>query len=161
MRRLTISGHACAETLALLVAMAWADKKLDENEQRGVREAANVLNLPRELRDRVDALLDAPRPVEELLFEPLSPRERAFAFVAAAWMAGLDEDVHAEERALLEKAQFALGLSDERADELRRIADELPPELRKSENWAQHLPHLLRAIPKHMEHDDGLELEVL
>ena len=30
MKRLTISGHACTETLALLITIAWADGRLEE-----------------------------------------------------------------------------------------------------------------------------------
>ena len=45
MKRLTISADACTETLALLIAMAWADGRLDDKEKEGVRAASEVFNL--------------------------------------------------------------------------------------------------------------------
>jgi hypothetical protein len=60
MRQLTLRMDACVETLALLIAMAWADGKLEAREKEGVRGAASVLNLTKELRERLDTLLDKP-----------------------------------------------------------------------------------------------------
>src|SRR5262249_31442156 len=103
MKRLTISGDACTETLAILIAVAWADGRLDEQEKAGVRGAAQVLNLTKVLRDRVDLLLEKPAKLSELLLDPLSQRERAFAYVAAAWMAHVDGTVDPKEQALLDE----------------------------------------------------------
>src|SRR5262245_17376170 len=90
MQRLTISVHACTETLGLLVAMAWADGRLDDNEKAGVRGAAQVFNLSKDSRDHLDTLLaEAPAGVDASV-DKLSARDRAFAFVAAAWMAHVD-----------------------------------------------------------------------
>src|SRR5581483_5235056 len=57
MKRLTIGVGACTEILALLIAIAWADDELKDEEKEGVRGAAVVLNLPKELRDRLEAML--------------------------------------------------------------------------------------------------------
>ena len=78
--RLTISSDACIETLAVLITMAWADGRLDDHEKEGVRAAASVLNLTKELRDRLDQLLQKPISVDELLVDGLSPRDKAFAY---------------------------------------------------------------------------------
>src|SRR3954469_1546298 len=104
MKRLTIGGDACTETLAPLITMAWADGRLDEKEKASVLAAAEVFNLTKELRDRLDQIIEKPMPVEELLVEGLSARDKAFAFVAAAWMSGVDADVDEKEQQLLEKA---------------------------------------------------------
>ena len=150
-QRLTISGHACTETLALLIAVAWADGRLDEKEKEGVRAAARVLNLTKELRDRVDKLVDSPLPIDQLLFETMSARERAFAFVAATWMARVDETVDPKEEALLDQLATTLELARDRQTELRGIAEDLGPMPESSDGWAQEVLKLFKAIPPRLE----------
>ena len=127
MKRLTIGADACTETLALLITMAWADGRLDDNEKAGVLAAAEVFNLTKELRERLDQILQKPMPVEELLVENLSARDKAFAFVAAVWMSGVDSEVDEKEKQLLVKAAELLGLSPARKTELELIARDLEP----------------------------------
>src|SRR5579863_8144548 len=100
MRRLTISCHACVETLAMLVTMAWADGRLEASERAGVLGAASALNLSKALRDRLIEVVEHPVPIDQILFDTLSTRDRAFAYVAAAWMAGVDDDVDPKEEEL-------------------------------------------------------------
>jgi uncharacterized membrane protein YebE (DUF533 family) len=154
MKRLTISADACTETLALLITMAWADGRLDDNEKAGVRAASDVFNLTKELRDRLDQLLEKPMPLEELLVDELSARDKAFAFVAAAWMSGLDDDVDPKEQQLLDKLAELLQMSADRKLELVRIARDLEP-LRKGEesSWATEVVALFKAIPQRLEGD--------
>jgi uncharacterized membrane protein YebE (DUF533 family) len=154
MKRLTISADACTEALALLIAMAWADGRLDDREKQGVRAAASVFNLTKELRDRIDHLLEKPIPVDELLVDSLGQRDRAFLYVAAAWMSGVDDEVDPKEQALLDKAGALLGLADARRDELAQIARDLPS--RKDRAWAEEIGQLFRAIPQRLE-GDGTE----
>jgi uncharacterized membrane protein YebE (DUF533 family) len=150
-QRLTISGHACTETLALLIAVAWADGRLDDKEKEGVRAAAKVLNLTKELRDRIDRLLDRPLPVDQLLFDTMSARERAFAFVAASWMARVDESLDPKEEALLDELATTLELSKEREAELLEIATDLGPRSEATDGWAQEVVTLFKAIPPRLE----------
>ena len=91
MRRLTIQVSACMEAMGVLIQMAWADGRLDDREKDGVRGAAQVLNLPADFRARLEQQLAAPGSLDDLNLEKLTTRERAFAFVAAAWMAHVDE----------------------------------------------------------------------
>ncbi len=161
MKRLTISVHACVETLALLVAMAWADGRLEESERAGVLGAAGVLNLSRDLRARLDTVLEKPVPVEQILFDTLSPRDRAFAYVAAAWMSGVDEDVDPKEEELLDRTASLLGLSATRRAELDRIARELEPPAEGGRKWASELERLFRAIPQRLEQGDLEDVEVV
>lgn len=157
MKRLTISGDACTETLALLIMMAWADGRLDDKEKEGVRAAAGVLNLTKELRARLDQLLDKPMTVDELLVEALTPKDKAFAFVAARWMAGIDEDVDPKEEELLEKVASVFGFDGDRKAELVRIAKDLPP--RGERSWQDDIVTLFRAIPARLEGDgEGIEV---
>jgi uncharacterized membrane protein YebE (DUF533 family) len=161
MKRLTISVHACVETLAMLVAMAWADGRLEDRERAGVRAAAGVLNLNKDLRARIDDILKKPVPVDQILFDTLSPKDRAFAYVAAAWMSGVDEDVDPKEEELLDRAASLLGLSPARKSELERIARDLPPPPEGGRNWAAEIERLFRAIPPRLEDADPEDFEVV
>jgi uncharacterized membrane protein YebE (DUF533 family) len=158
MKRLTISADACTETLALLITMAWADGRLDDKEKEGVRAAAGVFNLSKELRDRLDQLLQKPMPIDELLVESLGPRDRAFAFVAASWMAGIDDDVDPKEQAILDRAAELLGLTAERKAELAGVSKDLAR--KKERSWSQELVSLFRAIPQRLEGDGSESFEV-
>jgi uncharacterized membrane protein YebE (DUF533 family) len=158
MKRLTIGADACTETLALLITMAWADGRLDDNERASVLAAAEVFNLTKELRDRLDQILEKPMPVEELLVENLSARDKSFAFVAAAWMSGVDSEVDEKEQQLLDKAADLLGLDAARKKELLQIARDLEP-LRKGDGgWTTEIVSLFKAIPARLEGDGDFEV---
>ncbi|MBX3258343.1 MAG: TerB family tellurite resistance protein [Labilithrix sp.] len=160
MKRLTISGDACIETLALLITMAWADGRLDDQEREGVRAAASVFNLTKELRERLDQLLEKPIGIDELLVDELSARDKAFAYVAAAWLAGVDDNVHAKEEELLGKLGLLLGFTDERRNELARIARDLEPLRKAGTSWATEIVALFKAIPSRLEGDGTENYEV-
>lgn len=153
-KRLTISPDACTETLAVLITMAWADGQLEESEKEGVRAAASVLNLSKELRDRLDQLLEKPIPVDELLFDTISAHDRAFAFVAAAWMSRVDQNVDDKESALLEQLASALEIADDRKNELILIAKDLAPADHDRSLWADEIVTLFKSIPARLEGTD-------
>jgi uncharacterized membrane protein YebE (DUF533 family) len=158
MKRLTIGADACTETLALLISMAWADGRLDDNEKASILAASEVFNLTKELRERVTQLLEKPMPIEELLVETLSSRDKAFAFVAAAWLSGVDSEVDEKEQALLDKAATLLGLSGPRKAELAQIARDLEPLRKGSAAWANELVALFKAIPQRLEGEGEYEV---
>lgn len=160
MKRLTVSAQTCVEILGLLVAMAWADGKLDDSEKEGVRGAARVLNLPKELRDELDKLLEKPTPFDELLLEKLGPKDRAFAFVAAAWMAGADSDVAEKEKGLLDKLADRLGFSHEKRDELTGFARDLAPKA-ADRKFSDELATLFKSIPPRVYEESADTLEVV
>lgn len=160
MKRLTISGEACLETLALLITMAWADGHLGAQEKEGVLAAASVFNLTKELRERLDQLLQTPISLDELLVDPLSARDKAFAYVAAAWLASVDDDVHAKEEELLDKLAGLLGFTEERCKELRAVARDLEPLRKDGASWADEIVALFKAIPSRLEGDGTETFEV-
>jgi uncharacterized membrane protein YebE (DUF533 family) len=160
MKRLTISGDACIETLALLITMAWADGHLDDQEKDGVRAAASVFNLTKELRDRLEELLQKPIGLDELLVDELSARDKAFAYVAAAWLSGVDDNVHAKEQELLDKLAMTLGFTAERRKELAQIAQDLEPLRKGKGSWATEIVALFKAIPARLEGDGSENFEV-
>lgn len=155
MKRLTISQETCTETLALLITMAWADGRLDETEQNAVRAAADVLGLSADLRERLDTLLAQPLPVDQLLFDTVSRHDRAFAFVAAAWLSGVDDDVDPKETALLAKVGTLLEFSLPRRRELIAIARELSPPRKGKHRWAQEIVTLFNSIAPRLEGADA------
>ncbi len=159
MKRLTISGHACTETLALLITIAWADGRLEETEKAGVRGAAEVFNLTKELRARLDTLLEEPLPVDQLLLDTLSTKDRAFAYVAATWLTGVDDNVDPKEQAILDQVGNSLEFSKERLAELASIARELKPADKKARNWAHEIETLFRSIAPRLE-GPGEEVEL-
>jgi len=160
-KRLTISADACTETLVLLIIMAWADGKLEPREKEGVQAAAEVFNLSKELRDRLESLLENPLTVDELLVETLTERDRAFAFVAATWVSGVDDDVDPKEKELLERVADLFGFSAARKQELTDLARDL--ELRRGDEvkWADEIERLFRAIPPRLGGgEDDLEVSI-
>lgn len=149
MKRLTIGVGACTEILALLIAIAWADGELKDEEKEGVRGAAVVLNLPKELRDRLEAMLAKQSTLDDVLFESLSPRDGAFAFVAASWMTQIDEKVDPKEEKMIDDVAHKLSLSEQQRNELAAIAKTLVDE-KKAKNkfrWADDLLALFKTIP--------------
>lgn len=158
MRRLTISAHACTETLSLLIAMAWADGKLDDREKAGVRGAAEVLNLSKEFRDKLDKALEKAMPLDQILLDTLSARDKAFAYVAATWMSGVDEDVDAKEKLVLDMVASRFGFGAERRAELEAIAKDLPKASKR--DWGSEVAAMFKAIPPRLEQIAPGDVEV-
>lgn len=146
MRRLTISVRACTETMGLLLAMAWADGKLQDEEKQGIRDAASTLNLPKEFRERLETLMQKAPLIGEMKLETLLTREKEFAFVASAWMASVAAGIDEREEALLKAIGDKLGLSDARQGELAGVAIDLAPPI-EGESWSDGLVQLFKAIP--------------
>jgi uncharacterized membrane protein YebE (DUF533 family) len=163
MRRLTISVRACTETLALLVAMAWVDGTLDDDERDGIRDATKMLNLPKDLRDRLEGYMKEPPPLDEVALATMGRKEREFAFVASAWLANLSEGIVDAEQELLDDIAAEIELDQERQDELTKLALELDPPA-EGESWAKAIQQLFRAIATKVEPtkdgEDGEPVEV-
>jgi len=158
MRRLTISAHACTETLRILIAMAWADGRLDDKEKAGVAGAADVLNLSKEFRSKLDESLAKALPFDQILFENLSPRDKSFAYVAAVWMSGVDDDVDEKEKALVDRLANKFELDAAKRAELEAIAKDLP-KATGDRKWQDEIVSLFKAIPPRLENAQG-DIEV-
>jgi tellurite resistance protein len=155
MQRLTISVDACTESLGLLVAMAWADGRLDDDEKAGVRGAAQVFNLSKDSRDRIDSLLANAPAVEDAKVDKLSARDRAFAFVAAAWMAHVDGKLDPAEEKMLGEIGSKLDLGDARQKQLIETAKALDPLPEGKRSWSTEITRLFKAIPAEIAEVDG------
>ncbi len=158
--RLTIGTSACTEILALLIHVAWADGKLADLEKSGIRAASNVFNLSKEQRARLDELMAAKIEIDAVLVEQLSAHEKAYAYVAAVWMTGLDDELDEAETSALDQVGDRLGLDAARRTELATIARDLLHLRKGKADWANDLGTLFRSIPRRLEPADGEELEV-
>jgi DnaJ-domain-containing protein 1 len=136
--------------MGLLLAMAWADGKLQDEEKQGIRDASSTLNLPKEFRERLEKLMQQAPPLAELKVEGLPTREREFAFVASAWMANVAAGIDEREEALLKAIGDKLELSDVRQGELAGLALDLPPP-DEGESWSEGLVRLFKTIPAKVE----------
>jgi len=160
MRRLTIRVTACTEAMGLLILMAWADGRLDDREKEGLRGAAQVLNLPLSFRSRLDEMLAKPIGLEWLNLRELTTRERAFAFVAAAWMAHVDEMLDPSEEEQLRSIGAALEFTPEQQAEYVNIARSLQPLPAGVSSWSDQITRLFKAIPAELE-EPGASFEVV
>ncbi len=161
MKRLTIGVGACTEILALLIAIAWADGELRDEEKEGVRGAAQVLNLPKELRDRLEAMLSKQSGLDQVNLAELSTRDGAFAFVAASWMTSIDDKVDPKEEKMIDDVAHALNLSEEQRSELAVIAKGLVADSQKAKNkfrWADDVMSLFKAIPAKIYQEADIEV---
>jgi len=145
--------------------MAWADERLDEREKTGVRGTAQALNLPKELRERLDGFIADPRPVEQLALEKLSPRDKAFAYACAAWMARADEEVAESEGTLLNDLAKRLGLGPGRQAELEKLAGDVRGTEQEGRDWSAEIGQLFkdtlpRLEPGSAPADEAVEIEV-
>ncbi len=136
--------------------MAWADGRLDDKEKAGVRGAADVLNLSKEFRDKLDAGLAKALPFDEILFEGLAARDKSFAYVAAVWMSGVDDDVDDKEKALLDRLAKEFGFDQNLRKDLDAIAKDIP----RSGKWGDEVVALFKAIPPRLEKADAADVEV-
>jgi len=161
MKRLTIGVQACTEILALLITFAWADGKLRDEEKDGIRGAATVLNLPKELRERLEALIEKPVPLDQVMLESLSQRDKAFAYVAAAWMVNLDDEIDPKEATLLNMTAEKLGFGEQHKKELAEIAEELAHVGKEKHKWADDVMTLFKAIPPRLEKLEDGDVEVV
>src|SRR5262249_16471615 len=98
--------------------------------------------------------------VDELLFDGLSARDKAFAYVAAAWLSGVDNEVDTKEEDLLRQLATTLGFTDQRRTELAQIARDLEPLRKVEKSWASEVVALFKAIPAGLEGDGSESFEV-
>jgi len=140
--------------------MAWADGRLDDNEKAGVRGATNVFNLSKEFRDKLDVALSEPLPFDQLLLDSLTAKDQAFAYVAAVWMATVDNEVDPKEKILLDMVAREFGFSDQHRADLDAIAKGLPASPAGGRKWGDEIVSLFKAIPPRLEKVQPEEVEV-
>ncbi|MFO0552759.1 MAG: DUF533 domain-containing protein [Polyangiaceae bacterium] len=160
MKRLTISTRACTEILALLIHIAWADGKLEARERAGIRAATKVFNLEKDQRERLEKALESPLPLDQIMIETLGPHARSFAYVVAAWLTGIDDEVDPREQDDLANIAARLEIDRERSTELLQLARDLAHLKKSEEGWAAELVTLFKSIPHRLDASDESEVEV-
>ncbi len=118
------------ESVLALVAVAWADGKVDPAEATGIRGAAKQLELKPDDIKVVEAAIGRPFGMDEVETVRMSRLTRLFTFAAAIWVATLDGGITAEEDTMLENLGDRLGLSRvarERAREVTLGLRKSPP----------------------------------
>jgi len=139
-----IRDEARATLFEVLVCMAWADKKLAEDEKAAVRAAAMALGLVNPRDHVLDSLERGALPIEQLPFEWLKPREREIAYLCAAWMVLADGETAPDEVKTLEKLRHALGVDSVRAGWLRQRALQLRSASAPTPSWWRPVPRRSR-----------------
>ncbi len=131
-----------------MVAMAWADARIEREEVLAVQAAGRVLEIP---GDVLDALDEGPPSVRALAVAPLSVTERKLVYLCAAWLGSVDAHEDGREEALLEELARALALAAAQSavlrDEARMLRATTPPSVR----WHEELGRLLTSATARLD----------
>lgn len=99
------------DAVLALVAVAWADGKVDPTEATGIRGAAQQLQLSPDDVKVVEAALGRQFGMDEVETVRMPRLTRLFTYAAAIWVATLDGAMTADEDKMLETLGDRLGLS--------------------------------------------------
>lgn len=99
------------DTLLALIAVAWADGRLDPTEARGIRQAARDLSLAGGDLEVVEKALASPITLAEVETVRMDRLTRLFTFAAATGIAEIDGQKTPEEEKTLQLLGDRLGLS--------------------------------------------------
>ncbi|MCB9596551.1 MAG: TerB family tellurite resistance protein [Sandaracinaceae bacterium] len=135
-----LGGAARRAIFEALVAMAWADARLEREEILAIQAAGRVLSLP---DDALDALDEGAPPVSQIANASLDARERELVYLCAAWLASVDGRDDPGEDGLLSELRAALGIDPARATSLRDDARLLHATVPSSMPWWQELERLI------------------
>jgi len=140
-----LSTSARRAILEALLAMAWADTRLEREEILAVQAAGRVLDLPDDVLDALDA---GPPPVARIAHDELTDRDRELVYLCAAWLSSVDgREVDAEE-GLLDELGAALGIVGPRATELRDDARLLHATVSPTTPWWGELNDLIESASR-------------
>lgn len=107
------------DTVLALVAIAWADGKIDPAEAQGIRGAAKQLGLNADDLKVVEAALGRPFGMDEVETVRMNRLTRLFTFAAGVWIASVDGGITADEEKILGVLADRLGLSKLARDRAR------------------------------------------
>lgn len=107
------------ESVLALVAVAWADGKIDPAEATGIRGAAQQLGLSPDDVKVVEAALGRQFGMDEVETVRMPRLTRLFTYAAAIWVATLDGAMTADEDKMLTNLGDRLGLSQAARDSAR------------------------------------------
>ncbi|MBK8996554.1 MAG: TerB family tellurite resistance protein [Myxococcales bacterium] len=110
------------DTVLALVAMAWADGKVDPAEAAGIRGAAQQLALNADDTKVMEAALGRQYSLDEVETLRMNRHTRLFTYAAAVWIATLDGATTADEEKTLALLGDRLGLSQIARDRAKGVA---------------------------------------
>lgn len=132
-----------------MVAMAWADTRIEREEVLAIQAAGRVLDIPEDVLEALDA--GAPRVehmVEHIVHEDLSTRDKELVYICAAWLSTVDAHEDIGEAGLLHELQNALAIEPKAASALRDTARELHIGTPSNVPWWEELERLIEAAAK-------------
>jgi aspartate ammonia-lyase len=135
-----ISAPARRTIFEVMVAMAWADARIEREEVLAVQAAGRVLQIP---GDAIDALDQGIPSIRSIDVAPLDRHERKLVYLCAAWLACVDANEEASEESLLEELRAALAIASTEATELRDEARYLRATSPASLRWHEELTSLI------------------
>ncbi len=110
------------DTVLALVAVAWADGKVDPAEAAGIRGAAHQLGLDADSVKVMESALGRAFTMDEVETVRMSRLTRLFTYASAVWIATVDGAVTPEETRALTLLGDRLGLSQVARDRARGVA---------------------------------------
>ncbi len=125
-----------------LVAMAWADARLEREEILAIQAAGRLLALPDDVLDALDA---GPPSVGAIGSGGLDAGDRELVYLCAAWLSSVDGREDEGEEGLLAELRSALRLDPVRATALRDDARLLHATVPSSMPWHQELERLIQS----------------
>lgn len=124
-----------------MVAMAWADARVEREEVLAMQAAGRVLDIP---DDALDALDAGPPSIHALAGAGLDEADRKLVFLCAAWLSSVDAREDADEEVLLDELASALDIGGSEShrlrDDARLLRATTPPTMR----WHEELEALIR-----------------
>lgn len=137
----TIGAPTRRAIFEAMVAMAWADARVEREEVLAMQAAGRVLDIP---GDALDALDAGPPSLDALAAAGLDGRDSKLVFLCAAWLSSVDAREDEDEEALLDELAAALGIEDPERhrlrDDARLLRATTPPTMR----WHEELETLIR-----------------
>ncbi len=110
------------DTVLALVAVAWADGKVDPAEAAGIRGAAQQLGLSADDLKVVEAALGREFSMNEVETVHMNRHTRLFTYAAATWIARIDGGIAGAEEAVLMLLADRLGLSQVARENAKTVA---------------------------------------
>lgn len=105
-----------------LVAVAWADGKVEDEETEVIDALISAFELEGEDAEAIREFAKTPRTLDEIPLTELSLHDRRMLLQHAVIVTFIDGEQSAEEVALLDDLQHRLHLDDSEAKELREMA---------------------------------------
>ncbi|MFK7985513.1 MAG: hypothetical protein AB8I08_05740 [Sandaracinaceae bacterium] len=139
----SLSKPARRAIFEALVAMAWADARLEREEIFAVQAAGRVLHLP---EDALDALDAGPPTIDDIVSAELSSGDRRIVYTCAAWLARVDDREDSSEAKLLDALRTGLDLDEDDAHTLREDAHMLHVTTPSSTPWWQEIELLIERV---------------